>query len=522
MITEYGKIIIQSLIYSLTLVYIWFSGLNLNDMKIFGRNYQSWTVDNDFFKNYKFNNKKLKPAYFNVADVKVPYEASRLQHLQKQNMSALCNQPNKVAGLHLNLEVDKFPFIYWNSPMDVAIRTINLIIHRQFVSNKMNRSVIFNNNEDQLDTYISQHYQYVKDNLENSGNVVGNHYLVELSSMLFYLANYENDNYMSDLAFVISEITNELTRQFNDEGTNFEGSSHYAAFVTEALILCKLSLTDIDGHSSLADLVDNLIIKNKNFLSLLINKNELSQIGDNDSGRIFYFAFNEDKPLDMSWLINLVDSFKIDNDTSDETRLNQIEIKKDIPDFTKLINVKHPEIQVFSQEYEAYAYAQFGIYIWRNEKEYFSIRCGPIGQNGVGGHSHYDQLSIECFTNNQWIARDPGTGTYTDDIQKRNNFRSMQYHWGPNIDLKFRKEDEFDCFKLNNISNGEALLFDNKNFIGVADFNGKKIYRKLTINNGIITVEDFSVLKNLERYKTWGEMRKGIKEEFSEGYKRFS
>lgn len=98
----------------------------------------------------------------------------------------------------------------------------------------------------------------------------------------------------------------------------------------------------------------------------------------------------------------------------------------------------------------------------------------------------------------------------------------MQYHWGPNIDLKFRKEDEFDCFKLNNISNGEALLFDNKNFIGVADFNGKKIYRKLTINNGIITVEDFSVLKNLERYKTWGEMRKGIKEEFSEGYKRFS
>ena len=88
---------------------------------------------------------------------------------------------------------------------------------------------------------------------------------------------------------------------------------------------------------------------------MLINKNELSQIGDNDSGRIFYFAFNEDKPLDMSWLINLVDSFKIDNDTSDETRVNKIEIKKDIPDFTKLINVKHPDIQVFSKEYEAYA-----------------------------------------------------------------------------------------------------------------------------------------------------------------------
>jgi hypothetical protein len=98
----------------------------------------------------------------------------------------------------------------------------------------------------------------------------------------------------------------------------------------------------------------------------------------------------------------------------------------------------------------------------------------------------------------------------------------MQYHWGPNIDLNLRKEDEFDCFKLNNIGNGEALLFDKKNFVGVADFEGSKIYRKLSINDGIITVEDFSILENLERYETWGEMRKGIKVEFSEGYKRFS
>ena len=39
---------------------------------------------------------------------------------------------------------------------------------------------------------------------------------------------------------------------------------------------------------------------------------------------------------------------------------------------------------------------------------------------------------------------------------------------------------------------------------------------------GIISVEDFSVLENLERYETWGEMTNGIKEEFSEGYKRFN
>ena len=39
-----------------------------------------------------------------------------------------------------------------------------------------------------------------------------------------------------------------------------------------------------------------------------MNKGELSQIGDNDSGRLFYFAFDEDKPLKMQWLINLIEN----------------------------------------------------------------------------------------------------------------------------------------------------------------------------------------------------------------------
>ena len=50
----------------------------------------------------------------------------------------------------------------------------------------------------------------------------------------------------------------------------------------------------------------------------------------------------------------------------------------------------------------------------------------------------------------------------------------------------------------------------------------QKYIENYSINEGIIRVEDFSVLENLERYETWGEMTNGIKEEFSEGYKRFS
>ena len=495
--------------------------LNLIDMKIFGESVNNnWIVGTDFFKSYDFSNKKLKPAFFNIADVKVPYEASRLQHLQKQNLINSIEATKTLDSQALVVEVDKFPLIYWNSPMDVAIRLINLIIHRQFLAHKSNRSIIFDDSEELLDAYISQNYQYVKDNLENEGKVVGNHYLIELSSMLFYLANYETKNSVADTKFVIEELKIELARQFNDEGTNFEGSTHYSAFVTEALILCKLSMEELNQSTDLLTSINRLILLNKKFLSLLINNDELSQIGDNDSGRIFYFAFEEEKPLKLSWLIKMIESLEINEKLIISDHI--FEVSEEIPILKDYKHVKHPEIKVFSKDYEAYAYPEFGIFIWRNESEYLSIRCGPVGQNGVGGHSHYDQLSIECFTNNKWIARDPGTGTYTDDITIRNKFKSLEYHWGPNINIKFKKEDEFDCFKLNNMSDGNVLTFNKESFLGVAEFNGNKIYRKMELNDGVLSIEDFSKLQNLQKYDSWGEKTGGVKRQFSEGYKRFS
>ena len=495
--------------------------LNLIDMKIFGESVNNnWIVGTDFFKSYDFSNKKLKPAFFNIADVKVPYEASRLQHLQKQNLINSIEATKTLDSEALVVEVDKFPLIYWNSPMDVAIRLINLIIHRQFLAHKSNRSIIFDDSEELLDAYISQNYQYVKDNLENEGKVVGNHYLIELSSMLFYLANYETKNSVADTKFVIEELKIEIARQFNDEGTNFEGSTHYSAFATEALILCKLSMQELNQSTDLLTSINRLILLNKKFLSLLINNDELSQIGDNDSGRIFYFAFEEEKPLKLSWLIKMIESLEINEKLIISDHI--FEVSEEIPILKDYKHVKHSEIKVFSKDYEAYAYPEFGIFIWRNESEYLSIRCGPVGQNGVGGHSHYDQLSIECFTNNKWIARDPGTGTYTDDITIRNKFKSLEYHWGPNINIKFKKEDEFDCFKLNNMSDGNVLTFNKESFLGVAEFNGNKIYRKMELNDGVLSIEDFSKLQNLQQYDSWGEKTGGVKRQFSEGYKRFS
>ncbi len=72
------------------------------------------------------------------------------------------------------------------------------------------------------------------------------------------------------------------------------------------------------------------------------------------------------------------------------------------------------------------------------------------------------------------------------------------------------------------MSDGEVLTYDKNSFLGYADFNGKRIYRKIRIENGIITIEDYSKDLELREYSSWGEDRNGVKVQFSEGYKRIS
>ena len=66
-----------------------------------------------------------------------------------------------------------------------------------------------------------------------------------------------------------------------------------------------------------------------------------------------------------------------------------------------------------------------------------------------------------------------------------------------------------------------AIKFDKFNFVWYADFNGKRVYRKVSLSEETITIQDFSSDVELDEYTSWGEENNGIKVEFSEGYKRF-
>ena len=98
--------------------------------------------------------------------------------------------------------------------MDVAIRNINLIFHFLSIENKSAKAEILGNNKDLISSYISQHYEFIKNNLENTGNVVGNHYLIELTSILLTIATFKFENDYEEFEYYQNELLSELKNNF--------------------------------------------------------------------------------------------------------------------------------------------------------------------------------------------------------------------------------------------------------------------------------------------------------------------
>ena len=84
-----GKFTISTLsLYNIALPLLLNSDYEINySKKIFGKETDNLVTSIDIFSDTDFkSHKKFIPAYFDKGDVKVPYEASRLQFLQKLDL----------------------------------------------------------------------------------------------------------------------------------------------------------------------------------------------------------------------------------------------------------------------------------------------------------------------------------------------------------------------------------------------------------------------------------------------------
>lgn len=176
------------------------------------------------------------------ADIRVPWETGRMQHLPRL---ALCADPGEDRCeriiRHIENELVDFAVlnpvgwgVQWRSAMEVGLRAANILVARDILSAKDLR---FRPEVDRLVTrFTYEHAVFILNNLGWSPRRRNNHYLIEIVGLLVVAVYLEaTDETDAWLQLAISELLAEVEYQFNRDGSNFEGSTAYHLFSSEAV-----------------------------------------------------------------------------------------------------------------------------------------------------------------------------------------------------------------------------------------------------------------------------------------------
>jgi len=137
------------------------------------------------------------------------------------------------------------------------------------------------------------------------------------------------------------------------------------------------------------------------------------------------------------------------------------------------------------------AFPDFGVYVYRSDRLYLAVRCGPNGQNGNGGHAHNDQLSLVLWIDGEeWIA-DPGTYLYTPLPPRRNEYRSVRAHFAPQAaDGREPGRLDLGLFRLGDEAQARCLYFGPEGFAGTHAGFGATVCRVLELTGSCIVIDD--------------------------------
>lgn len=403
---------------------------------------------------------KIKVAPVDGADIKVPRELSRFQHI-----GLLFHHDKKFGAQEFILEaldwINSNPVrkgVNWASTMDVSLRAINWIWGLSLFRDSIN---IYPEALNTMINSIYVHGQHIEQNLDYTLENTGNHYLSDIAGLIYIGAAFpqfpESDRW---LLFGIQELESEMNREVYPDGGSHEGSTSYHRLVTELFISCasiiervsqkrlerlydvvptshKVSPKLNDPNKILGAIIENNTILPKcfytrlyrmvNFTRMLTKPNGLiAQFGDNDSARVTKLARNS--RIDSRDHRHIISSAGI--------LFNDIEMQKEgwsaIEEARlisgNIVRLKNLSYVAQSKNQCTHIFPDSGIAILKTVDAWISVTCGPNGLNGLGGHNHNDKLSFELNVYGRDFIVDGGCPSYTGDIELRQRYRSTFAH----------------------------------------------------------------------------------------------
>lgn len=475
------------------------------------------------------------------ADIKVPWELSRMYHLVQIALLALVNDKYRDEIIReFVFEINDFfsmptkKNIHYTNAMEIAIRAANILFSYDILCQIDKNCILTPSFKKKLYYVTKLQERVIIANLEvdliNGNN--GNHYLANLYGLVVISA-YLNENFNSAMnKTVLAEFYKEVNRQFLFSGAHFECSTAYHRLCTEFVAISVAVL--LSSKITIPENVQQKLYQAGVFMQhMQSNTGIMLQIGDNDSGHAINIdpvwikrtdcmkdVFNEgggpfelvEEQLSVKQQIEFVDALftNDENNTStyylfcksiigDDVKIDQSEpVYRNVRQITaiKLCEPRYFSSTVFEYPYgctlkgaSIYKALDFGIIILKSDSSQLTIRTVPNIQSVRTNHIHNDFFSYELDFSTNRLFVDQGSYVYTADKEMRYQFRSDLFHNGP---IYADKWVEFPAvFKAEVDAYGEVKV--NENEIWVYGVHKDVIHlRKFIICRDRLIVEDYS------------------------------
>ena len=377
--------------------------------------------------------------------------------------------------------------VNWRSTMEVSIRAANMafVLHLLSQQGEIDDEV-----KDIISKSIHEHLIFI-DRYDESKNGLGNnHYLSNLAGFLCAASIFKSNHFLqSEIERKGRSLLKEINKQFLMDGGNFESSTAYHCLSLE---MCIYGMFMIQFHKSqgtafssldqqLYDKSNTRLFKAGTLLKNMIRNDEsIPQFGDNDSARFFKVGFEgkimsfedakklysnledsdgvidkDDKYLDEDMLnyssctdilnayfgthnpnsrralLSNSKSFNgIEFGTKDEKRLTYNKVKMESLKYEKRSQYRPSTEQNLNMKsgLSQHLYPATGFYIFKGNHFHLMINGSNRHVKQYWPHGHNDKLSFDLYIEGKPISRDPGSFTYTGDVDLRNIYRSEIAH----------------------------------------------------------------------------------------------
>ena len=362
----------------------------------------------------------------NDADVKIPWELSRLQWLIPAGQAFRLTGDDAhawVARAIIEEWIAANPLgigINWACAMEPAMRIVVLswLFHALHDAPSWRDSGF----RYRFVKCLYEHGDFVARHLEWA-DVNGNHLLTDATGLLFagsFLGRGRAPAAWRRTGWRI--LAEELPRQVFADGVDFEASAAYHRFVLELGLFAALYRLRRDEPVDPA--FRARLAAMARFTATIATPDGRAPLwGDSDDGQVLPLS---GAPIDDHRAVVRLVGLALDD--------------------AELANtVADPGIEaawVFGKAPSAApaapppstAFPYGGVYVMRTPEDRVFIDCGPVGMRGRGGHGHNDALAVDAMLAGVPVLVDSGSFVYGASVEWRNRFRGTAAHNTPMVD----------------------------------------------------------------------------------------